>query len=310
MTTSQNTQHAVVSEQLRLADEASKGNEKARHEINQIVAPVIEYNTNRFCKRFCRENQHLYRCTLSPPMGKPTPDMHWCEWGNGSYAWMLNDLTARNRLQSYRGIRGARLFDYFYQIANSLPFYERWKDWRFGRRTHVPDYIRRLSSHAAAVFLALKAGEKEPSIAQTLGLETEKVRQLIHSIVQLLATKKRLYLLDTPKQVSLSAGETDTNHLDIEPVSPEPPIEQVLQQAEQHSQLRAAWDRLSAVEQYVIEALVIEDQQAEDVLKALSALNIRIKEDTPATDTNRQQLYYFRRKTLEKLVEILKQTAS
>ena len=105
-------------EQLELAKAAADGEKKARLEINSMVQPIIDYQTGRFCKRFCHENQYLYRCTLKPPMGPMHQDAAWCEWGNACYGWMLNDLTHSKRLLRYQGINGAGLFDYFYQIAH------------------------------------------------------------------------------------------------------------------------------------------------------------------------------------------------
>jgi hypothetical protein len=48
----------------------------------------------------------------------------------------------------------------------------------------------------------------------------------------------------------------------------------------------------------------IDDQDANDVLAALEKLNISIKDNVAAQDTDRQQLYYFRRKTLAKLAKL------
>ena len=69
--------------------------------------------------------------------------------------------------------------------------------------------------------------------------------------------------------------------------------------------MRAAWQQLDAVEQYVLEALVIEQQDASDVLQALKTMRLSIKKGVPAEDTDRQQLYYFRRKTLARLGQLL-----
>ena len=48
----------------------------------------------------------------------------------------------------------------------------------------------------------------------------------------------------------------------------------------------------------------VEQQDAEDVLAALQRLNIFIVEGVAPDQVNRQQLYYFRRKTLEKLTDL------
>ncbi|WP_455212141.1 hypothetical protein, partial [Kaarinaea lacus] len=63
--------------------------------------------------------------------------------------------------------------------------------------------------------------------------------------------------------------------------------------------------KLTAVEQFVLEAMLIDEQDASDVLSALIKLNISIADGVPAQQTNRQQLYYFRRKALAKLAEMM-----
>ena len=63
----------------------------------------------------------------------------------------------------------------------------------------------------------------------------------------------------------------------------------------------------SKLEQFVIEALVIEQQDANAVLAALAKLGVSIKPGVAAQDTDRQQLYYFRRKTLAKIAGLLEE---
>jgi len=131
--------------------------------------------------------------------------------------------------------------------------------------------------------------------------------ELCQSIMVLLTQKNRLHLLDPAHTVSLSdatteqesgqdaeRGETDIACYDEDPE---------LREAKQ--QLRRVWDKLSPVEQYILEAMLIEEQDATDVLYALQKLNISIKPGVAAEDTSRQQLYYFRRKTLARLAELM-----
>lgn len=296
-----------IEDQVVLARQAADGDESSRTFINRLIHPIITYQTNRFCKRFCRENRYRYTCTLQSPTGNPREGALLCEYGNASYAWMLEDLTHRNRLLQFKGKNGARINDYLYFIANSLPFYERWKDWRFGRRVHVPTYIQDLSPDAGKIFFALRAGETIPEIAHKLNLSEQDTEEICQQTIILLTEKNRLYLLDPPRTVSLSASETDDNHaegkrgreMDIDF------YDESLEQKEEKRKLRQAWDSLSVVEQFVLEAMLIEEQDAEDVLYALKKLNINIKRGVAAEDTNRQQLYYFRRKTLSKLADLI-----
>ena len=304
------TESDTDEEQLQLARLAADGDETARRTINQLIHPVISYQTSRFCKRFCRENQYRYACTLQTAWGSPPADAVLCEWGNASYAWMLNDLTNRKRLLQFEGKNGARINDYLYHIANSLPFYERWKDWRFGRKIHVPTYIQDLNPDAAKVFLALRNGETVPAIAQKLGKSQQQTEVLCRQIIITLTRRKRLHLLDPPTTISLTkaaAGEVHDNDgggSETEIAS----YDETPESREAKEKLLQAWSKLSTVEQFVLEAMLIEEQDASDVLQALKKLNISIKQGVAAEDTSRQQLYYFRRKTLAKLADLIKES--
>ena len=292
---------------VTLARDAAGGNSIARKQINELVHPIICYQTDRFCKRFCAENKFLYRCTLPSSWGNAPNDALLCEWGNASYTWMLNDLTNEKRLQQFEGKNGARLQDYIYRIANSLPFYERWKDWRFGRRINVPDYVKEIDPHAAKIYFALRRAESVVLIAQNLQLAEQKVDEVAQKIIITLTKRNRLHLLNPEREHSLSEPtkqDTDTTHepgvdTDLPSHDPDP---EILQRSEQ---LHEAWQQLTPVEQFVMEAMVIDEQDANDVLTALKNLNIQIKKNVPAEKTDRQQLYYFRRKTLAKLAEIM-----
>ena len=184
----------VNQQQLNLAKQAAADNSAARVEVNRLTHPIITFQTTRFCKRFCRENKYRYVCTLVEPKGVHLRDAVLCEWGNASYAWMLDDLTSPGRLRQFSGKNGARLNDYIYYIANSLPFYERWKDWRFGRKVNVPTYIKEMFPEASKIFFALRAGENIPAIAQKLARSEQPVEAMCQQIMITLTQRKRLHL--------------------------------------------------------------------------------------------------------------------
>lgn len=291
---------------VALARDAAAGNDRARKKINELAHPMIAYQTDRFCKRFCAENKYLYRCSLESPWGNAPRDALLCEWGNASYGWMLNDLTSENRLTRFKGTHGARIQDYLYRIANSLPFYERWKDWRFGRRIRVPDYVKDIDPDAAKVYLAMRAGDNTELVAQKAGLSVEAAENIAQKIIIVLTKRHRLHLLNPDREYSLSESEYDDSSAfeesvdrDIAVYDPDP------EQEQRAITLHGAWKELSPVEQFIIEAMVIEEQDANDVLRALKKLDIQINDKVAAQDTDRQQLYYFRRKTLAKLAHIV-----
>ncbi len=300
----QETNHS----QVALARQAASGDTAARKRINRLIHPIITYQTNRFCRRFCQGNRHRYACTLQPPPAWRAPKQALlCEFGNASYAWMLDDLTRKKRLSRFEGRHGARLYDYLYRIANSLPFYERWKDWRFGRKVHVPTYIREMGPLSARVFLELRAHSGIAEIAHKLNQSEADTEALCHAIVATLTQRNRLHLLDPPRTVSLSEPEW-SNHdgqahrereREIEYVD-DPPEEREAKQ-----KLNRAWQQLTAVEQFVLEAMLIDDEDADDVLQALQKLGISIKKGVAPEKCNRQQLYYFRRKAFQRLRELM-----
>ncbi len=298
----------VKNNPVDLARRAADGDEAATATINGLLDPVIRYHTGRFCKRFCKENRYRYTCTLDASWGLSglsDREATLCEWGNASYGWMLDDLCSENRLRRFEGNGGARINDYLYTIANSRPFYERWKDWRFGRQVHVPTYIQDLNPVAKLIFLSLRSGEEIPHIAQKLTKPLAEVEVLCQKIIILLTQKNRLHLLDPPKLLSLTdMGQQDRDgENQAGPDFEIPSFDEKHEDREQQTHLHNSWAKLSPVEQYVLEALLIDEQEAVDVLAALSKLKIQIKTGVLPEQTNRQQLYYFRRKTLSKLAK-------
>lgn len=302
------TQSSSVQQQINLAEAAARGEHQARAEVNELIHPLIDYHTSVFCKRFCEQNRFQYKCSLSKPWGTQSAQAALCEWGNASYGWMLNDLSSAARLRSYQARDGASLFDFLYRIANSLPFYERWKDWRFGRKVHVPSYVIAIDEHAKSIFYALQSGHKSEFIAQQLALSLNEVEVIIRHIVVELTRHHRLYLLDPPKTQSLTACNENEEHDAAEQIDVAVIDEEYLQQDEQQH-VNKAWSTLDSIEQFVLEALVINEQDAKQVLKALSKLEISIKKGVRAQDTSIQQLYYFKRKALNKLQQALESAA-
>ncbi len=312
-----NPQSTIEQEPLQaILNKAVEGEPAARSTVNEVARPYIQFQTDKFCRRFC-QNQHLSaRCTLSPPQGRPklskTSDT-LCDKANASYGWMLDDLTNERRLQRIRAESIAQLAAYFKTTANSLPFYERWKNWRFDRRVHVPEYISEIDEYAKTVFLQLRAGNNFAMIAQALGADEARVRAIIDKILIELTQRKRLHLLNAPKTVTFSELSPSNHHADHNNTNED--SGSGIAEFEDHTlspeklayslQIRKAWDKLDDVEQYIVESLVIENQDANTVLKTLAHLEISLKKNSSHIHNDRQQLYYFKRKTLEKLQKIL-----
>lgn len=293
----------IAEHDLALARRAADGDTASRSEVTLLVDPIVHTRTAQFCKRFCRENRFRYVCTLRDPWRPAPEDAPLCEWGNASYAWMLDDLSRPQRLRRYAARDGAGLRDYLYLIANSLPFYERWKNWRFGRRVHVPTYIAEMAPLAGRVFLALRSGDNVPLIAQQVGCPEVQIDDLSHRIVIELTRRGRLHLLDPPRTESLAGVARDDD--DGAPERDVPVNDPAPEDLEDRAALRAAWQQLTAVEQFVLEAMLIDERDANDVLQALVQLDIRIADGVVPQATDRQQLYYFRRKAVAKLARLM-----
>lgn len=281
-----------------LIDAVLANEPNARKKLVTLVHPMIDFQTDRYCRRFCQNNQHQTQCTLTPPMRNHGSDVPLCEWGNASYGWMLEELTSNKRLEKYEGKEGAGIRGYLFTIINSLPFYERWKDWRFGRRVHVPTYIQALDDSAHKVFFALRAGDSIPIAAQKAGLSEPETETLARKIVVLLTERNRLHLLDPPTTQSMSQVDENSDEAQELDVAVE---DSNLEQWQEQGQVKEAWQQLTPIEQFVLEALVIDQQEAADLLHALKVMRVAIKDGVKPEDTNRQQLYYFKRKALAKL---------
>lgn len=292
-----------IPDDLQLAERAAQGDHESRGLVSQLADPLIRYQTKHLCRKFCQGNFSHYRCTLDVKWEHQNSEAPFCEWGNASYGWMLEDLTGPKRLRRYQGKNGASLKDYLFQIANSLPFYERWKDWRFARRINVPTYVQALHEKANKVFYAMVSGDTPAMIAQKVGLAETEVLHLSREIITQLHQRNRLHLLNPPQTVSLSQSWDESSEENQETDIPVAPPD--LGQLQMNEKLWQAWDQLNAVEQFVLEAMLIDEQDANDVLAALEKLGLSLEEGKPAATADRQKLYYFRRKTLARLLKLM-----
>ena len=225
--------------------------------------------------------------------------MPLCEWGNACFGWMLEELSSENRLTAFRAENDASYKHYSYMIANSTPFYERWKNWRFSRRVYIPDYISKIDEKSSSVFLALQSGDDLSLIAQNLKSTENDIRKISRQIVIELTKRKRLYLLDPPSITSMSGTSDDEGDLDVADLNGSDGADEIILQ-QQKEQLLKAWGQLTALEQFVLESLVIDKQDASVVLKTIieQADNFPHSESDKIKD--RQQLYYFRRNDIKR----------
>jgi len=296
---------------LELIKSAISGDEESRRAISELVEPIIAYQTTKFCKRFCQDNRFYYQCSLlKNPWAAPNKDVTFCEWGNASYGWMLEYLVNDNRLRKFQAKNEATLKGYLFTIANSLPIYEHWKNWRFGRRIHVPTFVQNIDPFASKVFWALCSNQELPTIAASLKLTEDVVGGLVDKIVIVLTQRNKLHLLNQPKNVSLQSGNKSADADSDEYIGMEITDDKCLpEQKVLDIQMRKIFSQLSPVEQFVIEQFVFDEVKAKEVLDALIMLDISLKINVSPKDMNIQHVYYFYRQTLNKLKKLLDEKA-
>lgn len=279
----------------------------SRQQINVMVDPIVKYKTYRFCKKYCSDQHLHFQCTL-PERAFPAPKSQslLCEWGNASYCWMLDDLTKKSRLECFKGDTKKQLGNYFFTIANTLPFYERWKNWRFDNRKNVPLYIQALSQDASKIFLSLYNKEKIPFIAQKLNKPEALITEIVNKITITLTQKGKLSLLSKPTEISFSSllksngDDEESTQYDITSTDYEPSTLAF------KLELRKIFYELEATEKFVVESMIIDNFSAREVLAALKASNISLKLGLAVNDMNEQHVYHFLRKTLKKLADKIK----
>lgn len=285
---------------IALIKKAVSNDASAKEAIAGIADPLIRAKTRKLCRQYCHENHFHFQCTVIPELAYKSWDATLCDWGNHSYAWMLEDLCSAEHLSRFTGENGARLSTYLFAVINSLSFYERWKDWRFGHRIRVPSFIKDISPLAEKCFFWLRDEYPPESMAQTAGVSVKDIEDVLEQIINELTERGKLYVLVKTTTVSLTSDnpeedENDEAQIDI-PDSSWNPAKKQLQEM-----IIKGWDKLTSIEQFVLETMVIEEQDANDVLDAFKRTGITIKEGVSPDQINRQQLYYFKRAALVKL---------
>jgi hypothetical protein len=271
-----------------------------QEEFFRILNGLINNKLNSLCKKYCFNNRYQYQCTIDLLWGVNESDNPLCEWGNASYAWMLSELTHTNRLEKIQGETSASLSRYFGKIIHSIAFIERFKNWRFQRRIRVPEYIKAIDIDAHRVFWGLCDHEEPHNMAQRLNRSEADILVIVKRINEELVQRKRCHLLDLTQISSL----TSVNNPEGQAVEFEIPVEdKSIEQLDMEVRVRAAYDQLSWLEQYVIDSMIIDGLSAKAVLESLVQQNISVDEKVEPADMNIQNIYYFFRKTLSKLKE-------
>jgi len=295
---------------LELAKLAANGDEICQKKINSIAHPIISYQTQKLCRLYCHQLHQHYSCTLveNPKPAPRNSDAPLCEWGNASYGWMLNELVRPSRLQNYQAKNNASLVDYFFVIANSFSFKERWKNWRLVNNVHVPVCIQRISKSAIRVFYGLYNGNSIDKIASDCKLNLKETEDLIDLVTLVLTQQGKLNSLNKNALVSLTNlnseidSDTEDYHSLQEADIPIYDIDQA--KKEDWLKIEKAWKQLTGTEQFILQSMVVEKESAENVLEVINTLGLSLQSGMQPKENDIQQLYYFRRKTLKKLAKL------
>ncbi|MDH5231670.1 MAG: hypothetical protein OEY38_16540 [Gammaproteobacteria bacterium] len=289
-------------------EQATPSEQKAKDStlVRETVFALLEKYLPNICKKYCFDNYRQFQCTLDSNWGVFDSSVAFCEWGNALYAWSLEDLIGKDRSLAL-GDQPSKLAitKYFSKILFSVPFMERFKDWRFRRRIRVPAYIKAIDPDAYKVFWYLIDQADMESITQRIGRTIDDIACITKRIKQELMKRNKSHLLHQTTILSLTQiqqiDESASIFLEL------PSLETTtIKQIEQRD-IHHAYQKLDWLEQYIIDAMVIDELKATSVLQVLKQQAICLNDTVQPESMNTQHIYYFLRKTLAKLKSLHKQ---
>ncbi len=275
--------------------------------IRIVAEPIIARASKDLCKQHCRSERYRWRCTVDDTWNRAPQNAPLCDRGNETYDWLWRDLLGGRKSEKFTGSGADGIERYFNKTLSSQPFYERFKDMRYGDRVRVPPYILSLGAVARRVFWLLRKQQPTEVIARLVEQPENQVSATIREIRARLQSHGAMRLLHPVVEIAL--GDDADDSLEAEGVAADtPPAEATLTEAEEQHQVQSAFRKLSWEEQYVIEALTLDKLPASAVLKALVDEGIAIAGVTepnwPDLKGAEQRLYYFHRKALARLRQI------
>jgi hypothetical protein len=260
--------------------------------------PAISSATERLCKHYCGANRYTYVCTLDTHWASQGSDRALCDLGNATFAWIYDDLLGGSKWTKFSYSGDADVGAYMAKALASRMFYERFKNWRFGRRIRVPDFIKIIDPIAHRVFWRMVQQESVPIIAQRLGHAEHAIESIAHRINAVLTERHRTHLLQRLTTITLP-GEDDTD-------SPRPEFadsSSAPDAALESARARRAFDKLSWQEQWLIDSMDVEGLSAAALRKALVEEGLTL-DDTPPEQLDDNRIYYLRNKARKHLREL------
>ena len=270
-------------------------------DIRATVEPIIARTTRTLCKQHCRGERFRLKCTVDASWSRAPQDASLCDRGNEAYEWMLRDLLGGAKLDKFLHSDREGVVKYFTKTVNSQPFYERFKDMRFGERVRIPADIKAIHPLARRVFWMLRKQETVPYIAQALEQPESLARIWINAIYAKLREHHSLHLLQSHAELPLDILEENA-----EAGSAAATVENIhddLERRQEQARAHAAYAKLSWQEQFLVDTLT-ENLGAKAVLEALAQEGVILEgvNDAPMDEKcAEQRLYYLRRKALVRL---------
>ena len=285
------------------ADSDSLNEAQLRGRVLCCVEHLIDKRVSQLCKEHCQQHRYEYYCTVDAKWGVSNNEAALCEWGNATYAWTMEDLLKYNRIKAFAGQSNESVIKYFSKIIHSHVFKERFKDWRFGRRIRVPEYIKGIDKDAQRIYWRLRDNDEPENIAQQLGRTSGEVALVVAQINKELHKRNKLHLLHGHTTISIDTGcndetssedSTDLMSLGLDRFE--------IQQAK--DDVFNAYRQLTWKEQYLIDAMIVDGLKAASVLQALRAMGISLSDNDSVEAMSEQKIYYFLRKTVLKLKKL------
>lgn len=290
-------------EDLALTSQALGGDSLAQAAITKRATPIARAAARRICKQYCGKHRYSYVCSVDARWGRQGADALRCEWGDFSFVFFLDEMAGSKALARYRADNGAPLEGYWHGTLSHIGVHERWKDERFGHRTHVPAAVKKLGPDAVRVFWRLLDGDQVVAIAQRFGWSHEQAHQQVRDVEQVLLADGQLHVLvpihETLATDFASPADEDTtaSSHDLNIASYDLPADEL----ELRERVQLALHQLPWLERFVVTAMVIDELGAKAVLQALREQDVSIKDGIAPSDLNAQHVYYFLYRCLEKL---------
>ena len=265
-------------------------------ELRSLLDTLIANRLMQLCKQYCYGSRVQFRCTLDDNWGASDKVAPLCEWGNASYVWFVDELLKEQRREKIQDSSLISIKKYYNKVIHSVIFLEQYKNWRFRRRIRVPEYIKSIDADAHRIFWYLVDKDNVSNIAQRLNRDRREVARIVDSIVRILHQRGRSHLLELQNIVPLSSLGMEA---DDAPDSRW--LDSTIDELADRSKIYAAYKRLTWLEQFVIDAMVIDRLSAKSVLTSLVQQKVTVDARIKPEDLNSQHIYYFLRKSLGKL---------